>query len=826
MSKSKVIKNYSSNESPYKIFYEGKNLGIETESASKSIINPHYYLNKKKKYHTVTTRPQTSKTKDDKEVSLISKKLKSMTLSNELYSSYINYYCNLTQDHCFKTPKIKNYPLRKNQKFLPITSQQNFCSSSTSFAGQDSIFLNFVKESDPDSKKIETKPYGFKYGNTKIRIDRARCKSANPHTINPKDFQNLCETNIFESELLKQIGLQKIDMYNSVDEKNKNFKFFNNYLEKFEITDDLFNYNNSYKIITFHARTSIIKENIDFKLEVYSMCFKFYLLGNKEKPQRLYFPFQLMPLFYLLDYQIFKVFLSEIIYYNTNNNSFDFIPNNLLLKKIKKYYKFISHTIKNNSKYLNYISYNRNELSFYLIYDWVVSNNKEHNYKSYKVKICLPKIKFYIDTYRITIIKHLNKHVIANLIIDNFKSWEKFILFDLFSNKKFKSITNLVMLNKQRIIASKKILLNKDPNKFPTNNKKLEFYLTEKGDNFSNFYIFEPYIILVLCGEKKKRYQKINLSLIESKNLIKFKQYWGIINTLLKCMFIDNIKNEIFFRLDLLENINNDLYKIIIQENSKNSNTLNNSQKLFIRKNSSKNNIIHLKDKDKDKDKNKTRYKTNNLEISVLECTLKKITISETELYTKYYKVPEKLFKSIFSIKDEKDLFNINFDDMSIIGKCVGECSDEIFNALEENIINEIQIMKKKVKDTPTNKSYEKHQSEKIQYLNNNNKFVPNTFNKSKTIKKPQNGKKDSIKGIFLKKIEEKPKKATMPNIKSTENKKDKVNIKFNGDYNGFRNDSNKRKITINNVNDFNKNRIRADYNFRDDQKKKITSKY
>ena len=101
-----------------------------------------------------------------------------------------------------------------------------------------------------------------------------------------------------------------------------------------------------------------------------------------------------------------------------------------MLKKIKKYYKFISHTIKNNSKYLNYISYNRNELSFYLIYDWVVSNNKENNYKSYKVKICLPKIKFYIDTYRITIIKHLNKHVIANLIIDNFKSWEKFILFD------------------------------------------------------------------------------------------------------------------------------------------------------------------------------------------------------------------------------------------------------------------------------------------------------------------------------------------------------------------------------------------------------------
>ena len=818
MNRSKANKNNSTNDSPYKIFSSGKNLKLEIDTISNPKKGPHYLLHKNK--NKKNYRPLTShSTKDDKEVSLISKKLKSMTLSNELYSNYINYYCNLTQDHCFKTPRITNYPLRKNQKYLPITSQQNYNFSSLSFAGQDSIFDNFVKDSKNDSKKIEAKPYGFKYGDTKIRIDRKRAKSAYTNTINAKDFQNLCETNIFESELLKQIGIQKIDMYNSRDEKNKNFKFFNNYLSNFRIEKDMFKLDNSYKNIQFHSRTSIIKKNIDFQLDIYSMCFKFYLLGTKEKPQKLYFPFQLMPLFYLLDFQIFKVFLSEVIYYNTSKNCFDYIEKNLLLDKIQRYYAFIDNTIKSNEKYLNYISYNKNELCFYLIYDWIVSDNRDKSYKSFKLKISLPKIKFFINTHKIIINKHLNKHVIANLIIDNFKNWEKFILFDLFSNKKFKSITNLIMLNKQNTIKASKIRLNRDPNKELINNKKLEFYLTETCKNFSNFYIFEPYIILVLCGEKKKRYQKIHLSLTESKNLIKFKQYWGIINTLLKCMFIDNIKNEIFFRFDLLDNVTNDLYKIIIQENSKKN---GGAHKLYVRKNSSKNSIVHMKDKDKDKEKNRTKFKTNNLEISVLDCTLKKLIILENTLESRYYKIPDNVFKAIFSIKDEKELFNINFDDLSIIGRCVGKYSEEILNAAEENIIYEVQLMKKKVKDSPMLKSYDKFYDKNPYLSPGGNKYQPNTLNRLKSFKFTQNnsGKKD-----ILKKNDEISQKQTMPNIKSFENKNEKFSLKYKGDYNGFRTDNSKRKITISNGGDLNKKRISSEYS-RFQIKKKVTNKY
>ena len=828
MSTSKLnsINNYNSNESPYKIFSSEGNYNTDINPYSKSSKNSQNYLpkikDKNKLNYSSTTRPFSSETKDDREVSSISKKLKSMTLSNSLYTSYINFYCNITQDYTFKKPRITNYPLRKNEKYLPIKSQQNSIISPSIKGNQDSIFMNLIKDTDSNSKKeIEKKSYGFKYGKTKIRI---RPKSAFA-TINPKDFQNLCETNIFESELLNQIGLKNIDIYNNIEEKNKNFKYFNNYLEEFNNINinNIFNNNNYYKSISFEAKTAIIKKTINFKLDIYTLCLKFYLLGNKAKPQKLFFPFKLLPLFYLLDFQIFKLFLSEIIFYDNKNNCFSFIQNDLLVKKIQIYYNFVSNTIKNDPKYLNFITYNKKELCFYLIYDWVVSN--KDNFNCYKLKINLPKIKFYIDEYKIKIIKHLNKHIVANLIKNNFSNWEKFILFDLFCNKRFKRITNLIMVNKQNSIKSNKIFLNKDPNKDPIHNKKYEFYLTESGKYFSNFYIFMPYIILALYGKKKNKYKKIILTWKESKNILKFGQYWGIINTLLKCMFIDSRTNEIFFKLDLLDNIENSLYKIIIQENpnirlslaisNKNRNIHN---MLTGSKNSSKTNMISTKEREKDK--TKTKYKANNFEISLLECSFKKLNITENGIETKYYKIPKLFHDSIYKLKYEKDLFNKNFDDISILGKVIGECSEDIINALEENIQNEELLMKKKAKDPSFNKSVVKS-TEKIvnERLNVNKSKINTNFNKLKSFKitskishsfmkarmedKKDINKKPSIT-IGMNPIEEKP----VPKRKFEIHHSQKFNIRYSTEFNAFR--GTQRKVSITNVNELNKDRIGA----------------
>ena len=164
MSKIKIkSNNNSTNESPYKLFSIEKDSSKEIRSLSKSTLNPHKYTktNKKKK-NSFLKRPLTASTRDDREVSLIGKKLKSMTLSNESYSNYINYYINLTQDYTFKTPNISSYPLRKNEKFLPITFQPNSSNInnsnySTKKISQDTLFFNFMKETNQNSKKKKLK---------------------------------------------------------------------------------------------------------------------------------------------------------------------------------------------------------------------------------------------------------------------------------------------------------------------------------------------------------------------------------------------------------------------------------------------------------------------------------------------------------------------------------------------------------------------------------------------------------------------------------------------------------------------------------------------
>ena len=722
--KPKILNNYTPNQSPYLLFSSDKNISSTPKPNQRSLNKPKNIYLTNSKYRPLTTLKKNS----PRIISSISKSLKSVTLSSQLYGNYINFYSNITQEYTFKTPHVTKYPLLKNEKYLPITLQ-NFSTDKNNKTEKKkliidnnntkSIFLSFMRETKNRKKVIEEKPYGFKYGNTKIRFDRAKSAFSYMAGI---DFGELCENNIFETKIFKLVGIKNIDMYNSLSEKKKNFSFFKEYFKQSDELNDIFNECNFHRSIKFKWKTAIQKEIIDFNLDIYSMCLKFYMLESnnsnlekKEKKnicQKMYFPYELLPIFYLLDFTSFKVFLSEIINYDINNNTFIYIKENKLIDKIKKYYNYIKHSLESDPNYINNITYNKTESNFPLIYDWIVStknNNSsdtKNNYKCYKLKICLPKIKFNISTLDIKIFKYLNKHVIANLLNNKFINWEKFIFFDLFSTKKFKLMMNYIMLNKQYKISDKKIYLNK---RNVIQNKAYEFYITQTGEKpLSFYYTFVPYIILILYGEKDKdkKFQKIFLTLKESKNIIRFKKYWGVINTLFKCMFIDTMKNEIFFRLDLLDDNCNDLYKVIVKENEKN-NAINNYDELnndIKSNNNSVNNIRKVpskiaylnKEKEKEKDKTQTKYKDNQFEISFLNCTLQKINITSVKSELKYYNIPPNILKCIFSIKDENKIFNTNYTSIPIMGKCIGENSSLILSAKEANIITEEQSMKKK----------------------------------------------------------------------------------------------------------------------------------
>ena len=745
--KPRLFKNSTNIDNPYEIF--------SAEVNSPLYKSPFYNYqvsikSKSKRKRNTLIRPLTTKERPLWTVSKISKSLKSVILSSNLYSNYIDLYKQLTQDTSFKTPKVTQYPLLKNEKYLPIktetsitkdTHKEKMSLSKFKDESNDSLFISAVKNIKTKKNVGKEKIYSLKYPNTKTQYERAKSAISQKAA---KDFRELCDHNIFETKFLNQLEIKKIDIYNCSDEKQKNFNFFVEYLKGLDDIKDIFNENNFQRNLTFNGKTAIRREKMEFNLDIYSLCFKFFSLSDnkinndvkKKENQKLFFPFELMPIFYLLDFESFKVFLSEIITYEQYNNCFGYIREGLLLKKLKKYINYISNFLEDKSTmYINNITYNKNESLFPLVYDWIISDNLQSeeleeqeiinksdqnklnvNYQCFKLKIVLPKIKFRVNNIKTKIVKLLNKHMIANLLEKKYQKWEKFIFFDLFSTKKFKILLNLIQLNKYNKISKKNISLY---NKHNIQNKDYEFFLTQIGENYSFHYTLIPYTVLTLYGDKKKTFQKIIMTLKESKNLNKFGQNWGMINTLFKCMFINKMKNKIFFKFDLLEDDNNDLYNAIKSEIKKDIRPKSSNLNKSIGKSSLK------KNKDKEKEAIYTKYKDNIFEISLLKCSFLKINITSIRSEYKYYQIPSNILKIIFNIKDEKKLFDTSLTDIPLMARYIGQNFKLILSAKEINIASEEQAMMDKA---DTVDDVQKYGIKVVEFARNPNRKRLKTF--------------------------------------------------------------------------------------------------
>ena len=753
--KPKLSKRSSLKDHPYRVFSRDKKslLFRKTLIDFPESSNLDIFNNNKAHF-----RPKTAGNRPTSPTLSISKSLKVMTLNSKLYSNYIDFYSNLTKQNSFKTLRLKKHPFLMSTEYSSIkyqTSTENKEKIPIAPEITKSVFLSYMRESKSVKKFEGKKNKESKYDTFRTKFDRP--KTSNSYRAG-KNFGELCDINLFESEFLKKAGLKSIDMDNCSEEKQKNFKVLYDFLKRADGLRDIFNENNSYRNIIFNGKTAIKKEKMDFNLNIYSLCLKFFLIGsnNKEKKsQKLYFPFELMPLFYLLDFTSFKVFLSEIIIFNKYNNCFEYIKENLIIKKVKKYFDYISNSVETKHKYINNITYNKKETMFPLIYDWIVTknymnedeeqdninnnlnNNFNDDYKCFKLKIVLPKIKFSVDNLNIKIHKFLNKHIIANLLQNKFKKWENFIFFDLFGTKKFKIITNLIMLNKYYKLPLKKIKLYKT---YKVQNKDYEFFLTQLGENFSIYYIFVPYIVLILFGRKIKTFQKFNLSMNDSINLYKFGKKWGLINTIFKCMFLDKEKNKIFLKLEPLENYKNELNFATKVKSNKNKNRF----KIANLKNNLNSKSVKYKNfnskyyntKEKKENKMKTKYKDRIFEISIINFSLHTIKINSNISEDKYYIVPQNILNGIFSINDINKILNTNCKDISLMGKYIGENIKDILTAKESNNISEEQDMidgadiinDPSKKDTPKREKSVKRQAS----LN------PNVFNRVKTFQEIQ----------------------------------------------------------------------------------------
>ena len=809
--KSKIIKQFSLKKNPYLLFLNEKNLHTLRNSffnIPKSSTYRNTY-NKNDRKLTTYNRPNSA-------LLPVSKSLKSITLSSQIYSNYIGYYSNLTQIHSFKNPRFDQYPLRKNKDFLAIKFRPSTARESNNKKlslldnKTNSEIKNNIKEDKTAKKPVEKKLLNFKYNVIKSRNDKLN--TYNSYKTG-KDFGELCDINLFESKFLKQIGLKKVDMNNLFEEKQKNFNFFFEYIQRFDHLKNIFKEDNYHRNTKFSGKTSIKKENMEFKLDIYSLCLKFFSLGNnKEKEsQRLYFPFILMPLFYLLDFTSFKVLLSEIIIFNKTKSCFEYIKENLLINILIKYINYISNSLKNKNGYINNITYNKKETVYPLIFDWIVTasslneddeentnikSNSRNNYRCFKLKIVLPKIKFVVDNLNIKINKLLNKHIISNLLKNKFKKWELYIFFDLFTTKRFKIITNLIMLNKYYEIGLKKIKLNKN---YKVQNKDYEFFLTHIEDNYSKYYTFIPFIILIVFGKKNKKFQKINLNMKESINLVKFGKKWGMINTLFKCMFFDKTKDKIFFKFELLEDNDNELYKAITERNNQNNNYLK-TENLNDKINSNDiNDIIN----EKEKNKIPIKYKDKMYEILLLDFTLQKIIITPKDSENKYYTIPQNILNGIFTKKDVNKIFNTSYTDISLVAKYIGENCNLILTAkesdniaAEKKMIEEADIENEKSANEMNNSEESENQENKISIEQNSLNVLQNF-----EIIQRNNTAKIEVKKEIKKEIK-------IESGKSIKNYEKKYSSKYVFPKGLYLGRSEKKRVSIANKNELNQNRL------------------
>ena len=612
-------------------------------------------------------------------VSNYSKKLKSTILSSKIFSKYMNNYVGLTQDFCFKSPSNTIYPIKKNFHLLPLNAQRN-------------LDLNENKTyNDNITNSVIEKPYGYKYKKTKIIINNTKELHRNTsEKLSANIFMSFSDGQHYHKILMKTFGLKNIDIDNSKNVSKDNYDYLQQSLKDLNSNKKL----DSEKEIEFKIRTNYKNEHIIFNMKIYSMCLNFYEISdikekNKNKilnKKKVYLPFKLLPLFYLLNYSDFKNFLSEILYYNIKNDSME-IEQNTLNEILKKYAQYINNIFsKKDGNYIDNISFYKNEFLFQRNYNWIVCDeDKSIKKPKYNLKISFPKVTFEKKLDKIKMVYKLTKNVLLQILKKKFVNWEKLVLFELFSNKKFRYIINNILnggdkYEKCTIKLYENILNNIiiNENKI-SSNYDCEFFITEAIKRKSYYYIFTPNIILILSGEKNKIYQKVELSLLDSKKLYEISKYFGFINTLFRCIYKNEATNKIYFKLNILNDLPKVLYKTIQLNN-------NNKNSYF---SSDTNNVNEIE--------NFLEYKQKDIELLISDCLLKQINITKYERSFLYYKVPKELFNIIISSNDNIKIIN-----------CIQKNFNEIINNEDEvNIKNEEEKMITKV--TKPEESFERN---------------------------------------------------------------------------------------------------------------------
>ena len=396
------------------------------------------------------------------------KKSKQLILNSKRYIKYNNYYNNLTTSHTFKLPNIDDYPLRQNTEIIPIKNHKkeqilkNLENVKSNHKFED--LINNEKENNLDNNNIENSPQN----------------EEDKNTINPKSFLTYIDKfNNMNSVIYKYITYKENYF---IDKKNS--EIIDYFTELNNNLNDLENFFNSKNIVCKENKFDI--GNINIKM-IYNSLILYIFNEKNKKIYKFKFPFKFLSFFYSLTYEDFKIFLINIITYNTNKKNL-IISKKKIIEEIQNFKNRDKNIFKEKSiinKFQKYSSFT---------YNWLL--NIDNNMNKYKLVIKMPHIKMrfkYINKSKITIYKTFNIKYVSYLIKENYKDWDLFSLNSLCIYKDFRDNVNQALSYNQNKIKNKYINLDDiiyKLNSEKMSNNSLEFFATfENDDNFENIFV-------------------------------------------------------------------------------------------------------------------------------------------------------------------------------------------------------------------------------------------------------------------------------------------------------------------------------------------------
>jgi len=694
---------------------------------------------KEKKFYK-SIFPKLTIEKDKKKETKNFSSIKGISISIQTYNNYMVNYQSL-----MKYPPNKYYSTERINHFIPykiikntnLNKKRDYYSTLNSF---DSLYSNkpTLSLGNIDSKKIL---------NQKFLLISKHNKNKDFFINDTEVFKYFIEGMFLnEPERLKSLNIDENKMETHIFDKS-DFVFYSKYLEDIITNENFTDYKKKeYEIPYFHKNVKM-----HFSLELKSICLSFEEVefnNQKEKGkekefennkdqndfeknydeekgkniQKIYLPFKYFPLFFLLNYSSFKVFISEIISYDKENNKFSIKADDNLKKIIRKYSEYCQNKInlytnENNESIFKDIIFYENEFHYNYLFQWIIYDNlntSKIKTKCFRLKIIFPLISLKILNYGITFNKFLNKCVSFELIKNNFIYWDRYILYNLFMYKKLRNTFKYILKQERNYLSFELTSKFIGPIIDNTISKKnnFDFFITETLSGKNHYYYFASYkaTISSLIHREYDLHDSISFQLNDTRKIHKLAKYFGLVGIFNKCLFVNKLTKRYYFSFKYIKDINPDY--ILSFEND---NKIN------------KGNIINKK--------YKQVFRNNGIEYHLIirECLLcEKIINIFNYCELKYYKIPDDLLQYLLNKN--------NINDNKITSFLIND-SNDLLNLEEIEEYKEFIMRKEYLDSSFTNSKASKNRNRR------KNKFSSRSSLKKVELKKNS----DSDKNVLIK---------------------------------------------------------------------------